>query len=70
MENLRMKTIVLLLIGAATMLVTAGCEEEHEHRGHYGGAYDGTYQGYGNGQWPGYPAHDGAWQRSDDWHPH
>ena len=70
MKNLRMKTIVLLLIGAATMLVTAGCEEEHEHHGHYGGAYDGTYRSYGHDESPGYPARRGDWERSDDWHPH
>ena len=64
-----MKTIVILLIGAATMLVTAGCEEEHEHHGHYGGAYDGGYRGYG-GEHSGYPAREGSWERSDDWHPH
>jgi hypothetical protein len=65
MENLRMKTIVLLLIGAATMLVTAGCEEEHEHHGHYGGAYDGTYHGYGH---EAYPAQNGYWDRDGVWH--
>jgi hypothetical protein len=67
---MRMKTIVLLLIGAATLFVTAGCEEEgHEHR-HYGGAYDGTYHEYGHERWPGYPAREGYWDRSDGWHPH
>ncbi|HLH54421.1 MAG TPA: hypothetical protein VKY92_12475 [Verrucomicrobiae bacterium] len=65
-----MKTMVLLLIGAATMLVTAGCEEEHEHHGNYGGAYDGGYRSYGHGESYGYPGHEGNWQRSDDWHPH
>ena len=65
-----MKTLVLILIGAATLLITAGCEEEHEHHGHYGGAYDGNYGGYGHEQWPGYPARQGYWDRSDDWHPH
>jgi hypothetical protein len=65
-----MKTIVLLLIGAATMLVTAGCEEEgREHLG-YGGAYDGTYREYGNERYPGYPAREGHWERSDDWDRH
>jgi len=65
-----MKTIALLLIGAATMLVTAGCEEGHEHRGNYGGAYDGGYRQYGGERAPGYPAREGNWERSDDWHPH
>lgn len=60
-----MKKIVLLLIGAATLLVTAGCEEEgHEHRP-YGGAYEGAYGGYGQGQWPG---GYGTWDRSDEMH--
>jgi hypothetical protein len=66
-ENLRMKKIVLLLIGAATMLVAAGCEEGHEHHGNYGGAYDGNYRSYGHEQ---YPAREGNWERSDDWRPH
>ena len=66
-----MKTIVLLLIGAATLFVTTGCEEErHEHQRHYGGAYDGTYRQSGHDQQPGYPAREGYWDRSDDWHPH
>jgi hypothetical protein len=65
-----MKTIVLLLIGAATMLITAGCEDGHEHHGHYGGAYDGNSRSYGHEQWPGYPARQGYWDGSDDWHPH
>ena len=43
-----MKTIILGLIAAAAMFITAGCEEEHEHNGHYGGAYDGNYHGYGH----------------------
>ena len=44
MENLKMKTIVLLMIGAATLFVTAGCEDEHhEHHEHSGGTYDGNY---------------------------
>lgn len=63
-----MKTIVLVLIGSVALLITAGCEEEgHEHH-HYGGAYDGNYQSYGHGEYPGYPAASGAWERSDDWH--
>lgn len=71
MENLTMKTFVLLMIGAATMLVTAGCEEgEHEHHGHYGGAYEGNYYQSGQEQYPGYPAQQGHWERSDDWHRH
>jgi hypothetical protein len=66
-----MKIVVLLFIGAATMLITAGCEsEEHEHHEHHGGAYDNNYGGYGHEQWPGYPARQGYWDRSDDWHPH
>lgn len=65
-----MKTILLIMVGAATLLVTAGCEEEHEHHGHYGGAYDGDYHDYGRGQWQSYPSQPGTWQRSDDWHPH
>ncbi|HSU55688.1 MAG TPA: hypothetical protein VLT36_16650 [Candidatus Dormibacteraeota bacterium] len=64
-----MKTILLIMVGAATMLVTAGCDEGHEHHGHYGGAYDGEYHDYGHGQWQNYPGHPGTWQRSDDWHP-
>ena len=63
-----MKKTVLLLIGAATMLVTAGCEEGHEHHGNYGGAYDGQYRSYGHEQ-SGYPAREGNWDR-DDFHPH
>src|SRR5690349_1409596 len=69
LENLNMKTIVLLLIGAATLFVTAGCEEEgHEHQRHYGGGYEGSYRQYGHDQSPGYPAREGYWDRSDDWH--
>ena len=69
LENLKMKTIVLLLIGAATLFVTAGCEEEgHEHQRHYGGGYEGSYRQYGHDQSPGYPAREGYWDRSDDWH--
>lgn len=65
-----MKTILLIMVGAATLLVTAGCEDEHEHHhGNYGGAYDGEYHNYGHGQWQNYPAQPGTWQRSDDWHP-
>lgn len=64
-----MKLIVLLLIAAATMFVTAGCEEEHENHGHYGGAYEGDYHGYGHENGPAYPDH-GAWDHPDDWHPH
>ena len=60
-----MKTIVLLLIGVSTLLITAGCEEEGHEHGHYGGAYEGSYGGYGQGQW-GYPAGHGAWDRSDE----
>ncbi len=65
MENLKMRAIILTLIAAATLFVTAGCEEEHEHHP-YGGAYDGAYQGYGHDQWQGYPArpwHDDNWHR-------
>jgi hypothetical protein len=62
-----MKTIVLLLIAAATMWVTAGCEEEHEHHAHYGGAYDGEYHGYGHESSPAY--HGSDWDRDDDGHP-
>ena len=64
-----MKTILLIMVGAATLLVTAGCEDEHEHHGHYGGAYDGEYRDYGHGQYQHYPGQPGPWQRSDDWHP-
>lgn len=73
LEN-KMKTIVLLLIGAATLFVTAGCEEGHEHRGHYGGAYDGGYGGtydrgyrdYGHDRWSGRHEREGHWDRDDD----
>lgn len=65
-----MKTIVFLLIGAAALLVSAGCEGEgHEHN-HYGGAYEGTYRGYGHEQSPGYQAEPDGWHRSDDWREH
>ena len=64
-----MKKIVLLMIGAAALFVTAGCEEEHEHHHHAGGAYDGTYHEYGHDQWRGYPAEPG-YHHDDDWHPH
>jgi hypothetical protein len=51
-----MKAIILLIgIGILTF-GTAGCEwGEHEHHEHSGGAYDGYYQGYGHGEYPGYP---------------
>jgi len=67
-----MKTIICLLIGTAALFVTAGCEEEHEHHHHdgYGGSYNGTYEGHGREQWPGYPAGSGYWDRNGDWHPH
>jgi hypothetical protein len=70
--DVRMKTFVGFLIGLAGLFVTAGCEEHHSHhRHHYGGAYDGTDRGYGRyEQWPGYPAHQGYWDRTGDWHPH
>jgi hypothetical protein len=65
-----MKTILLLMVGAATLLVTAGCEAGHEPHDNYGGAYDGEYRTYGHDQWqnppPGQP---GTWTRNDDW-PH
>ena len=56
-----MKTIICLLIGTAALFVTAGCEEEHEHHEHhgYGGSYNGTYEGHGHEQWPGYPPASG-----------
>jgi hypothetical protein len=63
-----MKKILLLMIGAASLLVVAGCDEGHEHHGNYGGAYDGQYRSYGHDQYPGYPARQGNWERSDDWH--
>lgn len=53
-----MKTIVSLLgLGLFLLVGTVGCEEEHEHYRHggYGGAYDGNYQGYGSGAYPGNP---------------
>ena len=65
-----MKMIILVLIGAAVLLVTAGCEEEgHEHH-NYGGAYDGGYRGYGHDQWQPYPADNGNWNQRDDWRSH
>ncbi len=64
-----MKKVVLLFIGAAAMLITAGCESD-EHHEHRGGGYDHNYGAYGHEQWPGYPARQGYWDRSDDWHPH
>jgi hypothetical protein len=67
-----MKILVLSLIGAATLLITAGCEgDDHGHHDRQvGGVYDGDYRSYGHEQWPGYPARQGYWDRSDDWHPH
>ena len=65
-----MKKILLLMVGAAALLATAGCEEGHERHEHYGGAYDGQYRSYGNEQHPGYPAREGDWERRDDWRPH
>ena len=65
-----MKPILLMMLGAATLLVTAGCEEGHEHHGNYGGSYDGEYHTYGHDQWQNHPAQPGTWERSDDWHPH
>ena len=50
-----MKTIILGLIAAAAMFITAGGEEEHEHHGYYGGAYDGNYHEYGHNY--AYPSH-------------
>ncbi len=54
-----MKAIFLLIgIGILT-LGTAGCEwGEHEHHEHQGGGYDGYYQGYGHGEYHGYPGYD------------
>jgi len=70
MENLKMKTIVLLMIGAATLFVTAGCEDEHhEHHEHSGGTYDGNYHSYGYEHGPAYPARDGYWDSYGVWHP-
>lgn len=45
-----MKSIIYLIgLGVFLMLGAVGCEDfdEHEHHGH-GGAYDGSYQGYGH----------------------
>ncbi len=57
-----MKAIALLIgLGLLTMVCTTACEEEgHEHHG-YGGAYDGYYQGYGHGEYGGYPDYNGHW---------
>lgn len=66
-----MKTIICLLLGTGVLFVTSGCEEEHEHHDrHYGGAYEGTYHGYGHEQGPGYTDRGGYWDRSDDGRPH
>ena len=66
-----MKTIVLLMIGAATLFVTAGCEDEHhEHHEHSGGGtYGGNYHSYGYEHGPAYPARDGYWDSYGVWHP-
>ena len=55
---------ILLLIGAAILLATAGCDWDHDqHHGGYGGAYDGGGYGYGHGEYHGYPDYDGHWER-------
>lgn len=43
------------LMGLLSLLFVMGCEDEHEHHEHHGGAYDGTYNGYGHGEYRAYP---------------
>lgn len=45
-----MKTIVYLIgLGLFLMIGAVGCElDEHEHHEGHGGAYDGSYRGYGH----------------------
>ncbi len=51
-----MKAIILLIgLGLLTLIGGMGCEEEHEHHHHEGGAYDGYNQGYGHGEYRGWP---------------
>ena len=52
--------LIICLASVLGLLITVGCEEEHEHfhHHHYGGSYDGYYQGYGHGA---------DWDR-DHWH--
>jgi hypothetical protein len=51
--------VIVFLVGVATVLFMAGCEEEHEHHHHegHGGSYEGApvYPGYGHGEYQGYP---------------
>lgn len=54
------KSIVYLMaLGVFLMVGAVGCEEfdEHEHHDHRGGAYDGSYQGYGH-EYRAYPDYD------------
>ena len=54
-------TILLVGLGLFLLVVTVGCEEEHEHFHHdgRGGAYEGPYRGYGAGSGYGAYPHPG-----------
>jgi hypothetical protein len=63
--------LIAYLTGLTLMLAVAGCEwDEHEHHhGYNGGAYGGTYQGYGYQAYPApapaYPNDRGYWEHHD-----
>jgi hypothetical protein len=67
-----MKKTIVLLIGALALLAgTAGCDwDEHEHHEHHGGAYDGSYHGYGHGEYNGAPVAGGYYDEHGYWHHH
>jgi hypothetical protein len=56
--------IIIVLLSLLGLMFTVGCEEEHEHHGPYGGAYDGTYGGHDHGYY--YPDNGGGWHHDRD----
>ena len=71
-ENLVMK-LILLLLGATTLIATSGCDwdEDHHHRGGYNHGYYGEYpyRSYGHGEYHRqYRPYDHPYDRDRDWH--
>lgn len=61
--------LIIGLLSLVTLLAVTGCEwdEHHHHHAAYGGAYDGSYRGYGYETYPGRGyEHDWRWDR-DHW---
>ena len=61
-----MKAVILLLGIGILALGTAGCDWD-EHHEHHGGAYEGD-DGYGHGEYRGYPDSRG-YPDHDGYHP-